>query len=1516
MRIRKLELHGFKSFPDRTIVEFGDGICCVVGPNGCGKSNIMDAIRWCIGEQSAKSLRGSEMMDVIFAGSEKRAPVGFAEVTIVFTADGSEPFPGEYARFTELSVGRRLHRSGASEYFMNRERCRRKDVVDLFLDTGIGNNLYSFIEQGSIGKIVQASPQERRGMIEEAAGIAKYRARRHEAQQKLEATATQLDRAADVEEELRARLIGVEKQVFKAAKYRRIRARVKQGEVLLGLARYADLTEERKALGKSVRDGTAGQQSVVTKLELHEVAVEEHRDAGLIQEAVVASHRDDAAEQDARHRELDGARGFRERRREELNAETARLNEDQTRVETTRDAARGEIELATADVESLIASVAVAERDRCAREEVLRDAQERRRDAQQRLREVERQAAAAEVRASEARGRLDDLQRRWTSATQAHATNREERSGLAESVDALRERVTSAKAEAQSAADIAREAERQGAQCQIVANEASGVMREAQQRVSAARSSVERLQREAASAAEAGAQALLRLDRTARTEERDRRQAADKRVRRMEQEGREAVSTVARGSDRAISDAERAHRDGVRAAEQMRSRAISIARETAKAAERVCGDEWSSRLQRAQVDTDALQKTAESDADTARSSHISSARQARDVALLTFKEATATQEVVNTSVQTYRSELAGLVAGEESLTERIDSEQRRAVGAESVAERFASHPRLADRGDVPGWASNALGRRLGLPVVTSKEDVLSARAALTEGTASVWWWGEEPVSWDASTRSVEQCVDLDAALTHHISTGGAAVSVSTGDRIDSDGVITLGHDDGGAGQMLALSEELTVVQARRAEVGKALEEATRELAAALQSVEAARVTLDAAETSLETATEDANTVWRQAVDAVRAGNEQQLTALREQRDIALIDVREEAGVVLVTATEVADASLAMAREATRGAIDTARSSREAKLDAARTASREKITALRSELDRESETFAAELESRRDVAQKDVAEARAEAQEIRQRAESELKQQRSAFADVEAQARQAERTRSQAEARRRDAEMAVVRATATAERAESELREVATRIDNLDLSVQGLDRTVASLTTQRDDAQTLVDDAESGASAPREAVDEAQATLAELEAKEEHLRKVVTVADIEIASLKERADGRRSAKETAELRVLEAADDLLRLDQQRKTLNETTATNAAELAGAVEELELVAEERAAAWDRLQQERERLDGLRQALKDLEEKGRKLTEHRDAVAKRLAADEIRSHETQMEIEALEKRIDERYLLSLPGLLDKMDASGRVEVAPEPDVQLPFEVAGRQLDGVPVFTIRPDTLQDYERIEAMVEEVNALRRKLQNLGEVNLAALEEYDEVKERHDNLAAQRDDLERAVAAIRASIAKMNRHCRERFRETFDRVNENFTVAYPRLVGGGMAKLILTDEEDMLATGVDVMVQPPGKRVQNLSLLSGGEKAMCALAMIMSLFQVKPSPFCLLDEVDAPLDEANGTRFNEMLREMSKLAQFIVITHNRKTMEVGNTLYGITMGQPGVSRLVSVQMPASG
>jgi chromosome segregation protein len=304
------------------------------------------------------------------------------------------------------------------------------------------------------------------------------------------------------------------------------------------------------------------------------------------------------------------------------------------------------------------------------------------------------------------------------------------------------------------------------------------------------------------------------------------------------------------------------------------------------------------------------------------------------------------------------------------------------------------------------------------------------------------------------------------------------------------------------------------------------------------------------------------------------------------------------------------------------------------------------------------------------------------------------------------------------------------------------------------------------------------------------------------------------------------------------------------------------------------------------------------------------------RDEARKSLAELEQQLGQVKEQLTRIREGLEERYEISPAGLLDRLARNGHVVIEAEVGLaQAPVldEVKKGDEDAeVEDLRVVGAMLEDAALQEAWAERLAKAKRALQRLGEVNLVALQEYKDVSERFAELDGQRADLERSVKSIRGTIARLNRLCRDRFRETFDRVDAIFQELYPRLVGGGKAQLRLTDEEDLLETGVEIYVQPPGKRLQNLTLLSGGEKAMTAIALLLALFKVKPSPFCVLDEVDAPLDEANGARFNDMLREMSAVSQFVVITHNRKTMECADTLYGVTMVQAGVSRLVTVQI----
>jgi len=408
--------------------------------------------------------------------------------------------------------------------------------------------------------------------------------------------------------------------------------------------------------------------------------------------------------------------------------------------------------------------------------------------------------------------------------------------------------------------------------------------------------------------------------------------------------------------------------------------------------------------------------------------------------------------------------------------------------------------------------------------------------------------------------------------------------------------------------------------------------------------------------------------------------------------------------------------------------------------------------------------------------------------------------------------------------------------------------------------------------------------------------------------------VLRAVEIRVATLEERVAARRAASASARESLDDAARLAARATERLPELRAALAAVVADRGAAEADSLAVKERRSSAWDRLQRERERLERLRAACRALEAEGLERARERDAAAAAVTELDASAERVRLEVESLCERIEERYQLPLPGLLDRLEGTGVVRLESDPDVVADLEIGGRILEGVPDLEVRPGALSDFAAIEAQVSELAELRRQLGAVGDVNLAATEEYADVRTRHDQLVAQRADLEESIAGIRAAIAKMNKTCRQRFRDTFDRVDQYFREIYPRLTGGGTGHLALTNEDDLLETGVDVLVQPPGKKLQNLHLLSGGEKAMTAIAVLLSLFRVKPSPFCVLDEVDAPLDEANGTRFNEILREMAGLAQFILITHNRKTMECADTLYGVTMPTPGVSRLVSVRLDA--
>ncbi|MSQ03469.1 MAG: chromosome segregation protein SMC [Myxococcales bacterium] len=1232
MRIRKLELQGFKSFADRATLHFGPGISCVVGPNGCGKSNIMDAVRWCIGEQSARSLRGESMSDIIFAGSAARKGLGFAEVGLTFVA-GDEPFPGIWQRFPELEVSRRLFRDGASEYRVNEEKVRLRDIADLFLDTGVGNRLYSFIEQGRIGQIVHARPQERRSLIEEAAGISRYKARREESLEKLGHTREALDKVADLHDDLGRQLKAAERQVQRALRAQHLRARWRQEGLLVGLARFGGLAADRKVLGERLRAANAELEEAGRAVARHEQDLDRRRALHEVAEAEAGRVRDRLNEVEAQRRVEDSAQQFQEREHVKETSRLAQLERDQEDQRRERDHAAAEAAAAGA-------AVTAAESE------------------------------LARVR-SEADGAQQELQQRHVEAS------------------GVRERLDRARRAAHTALEGAVRTRGQQAGLQARRQELDG-----------------RTERHRRAVGELGpsraAEELVRLRATAA--EADRRVIAARHV-----------------VDAAVVDG-RARVEAGRA----EAGALAMFRSMAVAAERA-----------AEVGlTETTRRRA--------------ALGARWDALAGMEAAHADLPDGVKAALTMPGVL-GLLGERLSMSEALEGPTSRALDgaldavlvpdaatAMMVAEAAgASRLRVLALDRVPAGRA-ADGALTGLAAVLARDD--DTRAALA-----------------ALLPDAEVVADLAAAYARWVP--GRTLVTRGGAVLRADGLLVLGAESGAA-----------------------------------------------------------------------------LASVRRRREMDEVATRQEQ--VPVAAAE---AALAAATAELRGAEATILT-HQAALEALARSEAEALEASRAEA-RRLDQLAGELRHR-------VREVEAEA--LRQaRAAETLVQEAAALATLEAA-------------------LAVDRVRLDAERAVAEGiqgdAEAALRAEQVEL-----ERVEPLLAAASERAQTL---RLSAASLQSTALQQAQLALAARARTERAQRRVEQIAQ-------ERTD--------TEARLLQLA-----LDQDA---TRATVGRLGEEEGAIAtELERV---RLAAGEAKETVR---------IEDLATRASR--ERRDGSRDRQVAAELAWQQVKHAVETLLKATEEQNGLSLPSLLDRIDRDGALLVPGWEPTAAELDL-GAEL--VPTLRLDNRALDlDEEQLRERHLAAEARREALFKLGETNPDSIPEYHAVRTVFDDIDRQRADLQTALEVIESAIARINQTCRERFRETYEAVTEHFAALYPRLVGGGSARLELTDAEDLLNCGVEMLVQPPGKKVQVLSLLSGGEKAMAAIGLIFALFRVKPSPFCLLDEVDAPLDEGNGARFNEMLREMASASQFIVITHNKKTMECADVLYGVTMPEPGQSRLVSVRL----
>ena len=1162
MKLRRIKLSGFKSFVEPTPIPLPGPITSVVGPNGCGKSNIVDAVRWVLGEGSAKHLRGGHMTDFIFNGSDNRAPVSRAVAELVF--DNREgTIGGPYAAYDEISVKRAVDRDGNSEYYLNNGRCRRKDITDLFLGTGLGPRAYAIIEQGMISRVVEARPEDRRLMVEEAAGVTRYKERRKETLRRIQHTRENLDRVEDLRSELADRLEKLGEQAERAQRYKTLKQEQRAVDHQLLGARYRD---QQRAL--------EAKQGEVTQLE---TALEAARQKVTEAESEVERLRLAAEEANQAVNEAQGRYYARESEIAALEREQAHAQQEEERLRQERESAAGEI-------------------------------------------------SELEERLAEHRQRIED-----TTGEQEH---------LSEEVARLEE------VHEQASEDLETARERQ---------------RTAEEAHQAAREAVQEPAQEARLQEQRREQAEQRLASLA-----ERRSTLETEQAELAAQG-ETVDTAAAEAE--VEAAEERREAAREALEQAEAALRDREHERDEAGERVNEARHQRERTAAQLESlRALERRGE-DLDSAAQALLARVDNDREQLLGGRIRVAAGWE---TAVEELLAErINALVAGGEDWTEVLAWMRQQDGG------RF---PAVRPRGGEENERGDLLAK-------------VECDAALRPVLAD----------WLADAYAAE---DVDTALARADElVPGAFFITPGGDRIGRDWVV------------------------------------------------------------LHQGESDASTSW-----------------LQRRREIEGLEERLAADEDRCEAAEAAQETAREAFDTAREAVETARGEQKAAEDRVGQA-REALNHQQAELDR--------LAERRERLETDLARLGEE-----EAAEAEAKETAAESAEA---ARERERAAEAAHGER--------------------LRE-------------------------REEAQAAAAEAEVAEREAREALNQARSRLQTLEA------------------------GRAEAERHTQW----ASDELAKRRERLTELDRQLAKQGQPAEDVRERLQAALEARTAAEQELAERRRTAEEAQSALTAAEQARAEGEAEVERQRTNLETERQNLNKTEVRLEEVEARIQEAGTTPRQCLAD---------------------------------------LPDDADAAALEKRRGQLQREIDALGTVNLAAIEEYDEVSQRKTHLDEQAADLEEALGTLEGAIQRIDAETRQRFRETFEAVDANFRRLFPRLFGGGRAYLELT-EEDPLESGVDVLAQPPGKKVRSINLLSGGEKALTAVAMTFAMFQLNPAPFCVLDEVDAPLDDANVGRYGDMLREMAETTQFIVITHNKLTMEVADQLVGITMGEPGVSRVVSVSV----
>jgi chromosome segregation protein len=1199
LKLKRVEIHGFKSFYDRTEMKFnGSGIAAVVGPNGCGKSNLSDAISWVLGEQSAKSLRGARMEDVIFAGTREKKPLGMASVTMTLVPEKGEEPAGEAAesaaektaeRQGEITITRRLYRSGESEYLINGKLARLRDIQDLFFGTGLGPESYAIIEQGRIGQILSNKPQDRRAVIEEAAGITKFKTRKRLAEAKLESAKQNLSRVFDILEEVTRQANSLKRQAAKTKRY---------GEL------KSEATEYLRQL---------------------------------------------------------------------LAAKFRRLE---------RETAKVAIELSLASTELQTAQTTIGERE----EEQTR-VLESSYAIEQELTAARQQLADLSLEAERARGRLEYQAKQIEQIEQRLGAGEEE----ARLLERQREE-RSAELERQTADWQALEMEFSGARAQFDAKgnerqEWQKRLAEQERGIEAARQSVLRILGECATLKNRITQVEAQLE------------AAD------------------RDTARARAEEQQSEED----LRQIEERKIQLTEDLA-----------------------------------ARQAELASVSAERQLAERELNETRARLQESRQTLDRTGTEYSRIKARKDSLDEVI---QHRSYTTEPVKRLFNGAER---------------GAAVDVQPVGVLADFLEVDAQYEKATEEFLHDELEFVvvrNWEDAERGVELIRSEPGAratfLTEHAE-GEHDSPVDLPQPTAPDGVLTRLTD------VLRFNNGLTDLKNHL-----------------LPRIANCYVTTEPA-LARRLATEFPH-CW----------------------------------FLTPTGIHYHGRSVSGGKKTGSGPLALKRELREvARLEDAKHIELENAQASVSELEAGIATLAERLEHLRHTQQAQEKEVLALDHESRKLSE---------------------------ESRRLEARLSHARAELERISKERVTREEAIARD-------------------------------------REALDAREEARGEEERSLEAAREELAVVQQDVA---------RAAEEHAALRA-----NLASLEERRRSLGATRQRLTVQLREFADRADALAREAERLRSEKAQFLESNEGLETRSRDLSaaiaetESGvASLAEQESELRTRLAASEEELKRLRAEAQAGQERRSALQVALAHG---------------ESDLKHLEETCQKELDTtLSQLAEGIEIIADEEALTEIDAKYAEVRRKIEALGPVNPQALEEFQEAEQRQEFLNAQRQDLLDSIRDTEKAIQEIDAESRKRFAEAFQAINANFRLMFQVLFGGGIGEMRLTDEENLAESGIDIVASPPGKKLQSVLLLSGGEKSLTAMALLMGIFQYSPSPFCILDEVDAPLDEPNIQRLTRLLQEMAQQTQFIVITHAKRTMEAAQALYGVTMQEPGVSKLVSVK-----